>query len=162
MTRTRSADILQVLADHDVEFIVIGMTAGVLQGAPTTTLDLEIVHRRDPENVARLLQALETLDARYRHDSRGLRPGPSHLASEGHQLLVTRLGDLDCLGTIDEGRGYEELLPGAVSMRLGGDRQFRVLGLPALIEAKERSGRPKDVAVLPLLRATLDELRKRR
>ena len=33
----------------------------------------------------------------------------------------------------------------------------RVLGLPALIEAKERAGRPKDLAVLPVLRAALDE-----
>jgi hypothetical protein len=28
-----------------------------------------------------------------------------------HQLLTTTLGDLDCLGTIDRDRGYEELLP---------------------------------------------------
>ena len=33
----------------------------------------------------------------------------------------------------------------------------RVLTLPALIAAKERTGRPKDLAVLPVLRATLDE-----
>ena len=29
--------------------------------------------------------------------------------------------------------------------------------MPALIEAKQRSGRPKDLAALPVLRATLDE-----
>jgi hypothetical protein len=42
--------------------------------------------------------------------------------------LTTTLGDLDCLGTIDQERGYEEL---------------------------------KDLAVLPLLRATLDETKRR-
>jgi len=37
----------------------------------------------------------------------------------------------------------------------------RVLGLEPLIEIKRRMGRPKDVAVVPLLEATLDERKKR-
>jgi hypothetical protein len=46
-------------------------------------------------------------------------------------------------------------------MKLAGGRAVRVLTLSALIEAKERAGRPKDLAALPVLRATLDELRRR-
>jgi hypothetical protein len=46
-------------------------------------------------------------------------------------------------------------------MRLAGGLAVRVLGLAALIEAKERSGRPKDLAALPVLRATLAETRRR-
>jgi hypothetical protein len=46
-------------------------------------------------------------------------------------------------------------------MRLANGRTVRVLSLRALIEAKERSGRPKDLAVLPVLRATLDETKQR-
>ena len=38
---------------------------------------------------------------------------------------------------------------------------IRVLGLSALIDAKQRAGRPKDLAVLPVLRATLDEAKRR-
>ena len=79
----------------------------------------------------------------------------------GHQLLTTTHGDLDCLGAIGEGIGYEELLQRTVSMTLSGGMTVRVLSLSALIEAKERAGRPKDLAALPVLRATLDE-RKRR
>jgi hypothetical protein len=137
------------------------MTAGILHGAPVTTVDLDIVHRRTPENVGRLLRALEALDAVYRHDPRKLRPGESHLSGPGHQLLVTKLGDLDCLGTIDQNRGYEELLLRTEELSLSSGRVIRVLTLPALIEAKERSGRPKDMAALPVLRATLDEQKKR-
>jgi hypothetical protein len=37
---------------------------------------------------------------------------------------------------------------------------MRVLSLSALIEATERAGRPKDLAALPLLRATLEESRR--
>ena len=161
MPHARFAEILRLLAANEVEFIVVGMTAGILHGAPVTTLDLDVVHRRSPENVARLLRVLVGIDAVYRHDPRKLRPQESHLIGPGHQLLTTAYGDLDCLGTIGEGFGYEELIEQTVTMSLSGGLTVRVLSLPALIEAKERAGRPKDVAVLPVLRATLDELKRR-
>jgi hypothetical protein len=161
MKSARFAEILHLLVKNDVEFIVVGMAAGVLQGAPVSTLDLDIVHRRSPENVARLLAVLRDLDAVYRHDPRRLRPQASHLSSPGHQLLTTTHGDLDCLGTIDEGKGYEDLLQGTAELRVGGDAIVRVLNLATLIGVKERSARPKDLAVLPVLRATLDEVRRR-
>jgi hypothetical protein len=161
MPRARFAEILRLLAENDVEFIVVGMAAGILHGAPVTTVDLDLVHRRSHENVERLLRVLSELDARYRHDPRRLRPAESHLIGPGHQLLATTHGDLDCLGTIDQERGYEDLLPLAVEMTLNGGRTVRVLSLPALIEAKERAGRPKDLAALPVLKATLDEKKRR-
>jgi len=161
MTHARFAEILRLLATNEVEFVVVGMTAGILQGAPVTTVDLDVVHRRSPENVARLLRVLATLDAVYRHDPRKLRPQESHLLGPGHQLLTTTLGDLDCLGAIGEGIGYEELFGQTVPMILRGGMTVRVLSLPALIEAKERAGRPKDLAALPVLRATVDELKRR-
>jgi hypothetical protein len=160
MALPRFAEILRLLAANEVDFIVVGMTAGILQGAPVTTLDLDAVHRRSPENVSRLLRALAKLDAVYRHDPRKLRPQESHLLSPGHRLLTTTLGDLDCLGTIGEGLGYEELLEQTLAMNLAGGLTVRVLSLPALIEAKERAGRPKDLAALPVLRATLDEVKR--
>jgi hypothetical protein len=161
MPRARFADILRLLAENEVEFIVVGMAAGILQGVPLTTVDLDLVHRRSRENVGRLLRVLSALDATYRHDPRLLRPAESHLVGPGHQLLTTTLGDLDCLGTIDQDRGYEQLLPLTVEMTLGGGRAVRVLTLSALIDAKERAGRPKDLAALPVLRATLAEAEKR-
>ena len=161
MRRARFAEILRRLAANEVEFIVVGMTAGILQGAPLTTIDLDVVHRRNPENVARLLQVLAELQAVYRHDTRNLQPQDSHLLGPGHQLLTTTHGDLDCLGAIGEGLGYEELLGRTTEMRLSGGLTIRVLTLAALIEAKESAGRPKDLAALPILRATLDELTRR-
>jgi hypothetical protein len=46
MKRTRFIETQQALAHQQVEFIVVGMAAGVLQGVPLTTLDIDIVHRR--------------------------------------------------------------------------------------------------------------------
>src|SRR3954447_2164849 len=93
--------ILQTLFDCGVDFIVVGGVCAVLHGAPVSTLDVDLVHSRAPENLERLLAALQDLDAYYREQpDRRLRPGPSHLASAGHQLLLTRAGPLDLLGTV--------------------------------------------------------------
>ena len=161
MKSARFADILRLLASQEVEFIVVGMTAGILAGAPVTTLDVDIVHRRTPENVARLLAVLTEMQATYRHDPRDLPPTAPNLMSPGHQLFKTSYGDLDCLGTIDNGRSYEDLLPSTHEVLLADELHIRALDLPALIEIKRRAGRPKDVAVLPLLEATQEERARR-
>lgn len=154
-------EILRLLAAAKVDFIVVGMVAGVLRGAPVTTVDLDIVHRRGGDNVSRLLEVLGDLQAVYRHDPRRLSPRESHLVSEGHQLLTTRCGDLDCLGMVGDGQAYEDLLVSAPELELEDGLAVRVLDLPTLIELKEKAGRPKDLAVLPILRATLAETRRR-
>lgn len=161
MKTAAPVEILRLLATQRVDFIVVGMAAGVLRGAPVTTLDLDIVHRRSPENVARLLEVLEGLDATYRRDPRGLRPQESHLAGPGHQLLTTKYGDLDCLGVVGDGQAYEDLLERAPGLELEEGLSVRVIDLPTLIALKEQAGRPKDLAALPVLRATLAESLRR-
>ncbi len=161
MTQARYAEVLRRLAANDVEFIVVGMMAGVLRGAPVLTADLDLVHRRTVENVSRLLEVLAGLDAVYRHDPRRLRPAESHLMSPGHQLLATTYGDVDCLGAVGEGQAYEDLLSHAPELSLGEGLSVHVVDLPTLIELKEKAGRPKDLAVLPVLRATLAETLRR-
>lgn len=162
MDSPRYRDALIVLASHDVEFILVGVLSAVVQGAPVTTFDVDIVHRRSAENVERLLRALEEMDATYRGDSRKLAPTASHLIGPGHQLLRTTFGDVDCLGEIDGGRDYDALLPDSADVALGDGHHIRVLRIGALIGIKERAGRPKDIAALPALRATLDEIAKKR
>jgi hypothetical protein len=154
-------EILRLLAERGVDFIVVGMAAGVLRGAPVTTVDLDIVHRRGTNNVARLLAVLRELEAEYRHDPRRLRPQESHFLGAGHQLLTTKFGDLDCLGEIGDGQSYEDLQRHAPGLELEEGLVVRVIDLPTLIELKEKAGRPKDVAVLPILRATLAETLRR-
>ena len=73
MVTKDSAEILRRLGDAGVEVIVVGMAAGILQGVPTTTRDLDIVHRRTPGNVERLLRVLRDIDAVARHDPRRIR-----------------------------------------------------------------------------------------
>jgi hypothetical protein len=156
MASVRYVETLRRLVQADVDFIVVGMAAGILQGAPAITLDLDIVHRRTPENVARLLAVLQAIHAVARNDDRRIVPGPSHLLGPGHILLTTDNGDFDCLGTVDSDKSFDDLLPFSRAIRFDAV-EIRVLDLATLIEVKRRAGRPKDLAVLPVLEATLEE-----
>jgi hypothetical protein len=163
--RPEAADfeaVLRILSDHGVDYVVIGGIAAALQGAPVTTFDLDVVHSRAPDSLVRLLTALQALDAFYREQpERRLRPDLSHVASPGHQLLMTRAGPLDLLGTVTGGRGYEELLPHTTEIDIGDGKRIRVVDLATLIRLKEETGRDKDRAVLPVLRRTLEEMGRR-
>lgn len=152
-------EILYRLGDAGVEAIVVGMAAAVIQGVPATTWDLDIVHRRTPENVARLLRVLDDVDAVARGDPRRIRPNATHLIGPGHILLETRLGDFDCLGAIDGGRTYEDLLPASKIVDFEG-RSLHVLSLRELVAVKTRAGRPKDLAAIPYIQATIDEIER--
>jgi len=152
---------LRALSAAGAEFIVVGGLAAVLDGAPISTYDVDVVHSREAANVERLLPVLEDLDAIYRlQPERRLRPAASHLQSPGHQMLVTRFGPLDLLGTIGRGLGYQDLLPHSVGMDIGDGVRVRVLDLETLIAIKEELAGEKDMAVLPILRRTLEERRK--
>ena len=161
MVRVDFSEILRVLHRHEVEFITVGGLAAVFNGAPVVTVDVDILHRRTPENVARLLVALRELDAVYRQDPRNIAPGESHLLGPGHQLLRTKHGDLDVLGTIDDTVVYEDVLGHTIEVEVS-DFRVLALNLERVIQAKEFAGRPKDLATLPVLRATLAELKKAR
>jgi predicted nucleotidyltransferase len=153
--------ILKTLRRHGVDFVIVGGVCAVLHGAPLATFDLDVVHSREPHNLARLMAALEELDAHYRMPGRrDKKPGPSHLASAGHQLLMTRFGPLDLLGTIGKGDDYGQLLDETVELEIGRGFNARVLSLERLVKVKKETGQEKDRAVLPLLCHLLEEKTK--
>lgn len=150
--------LLDRLTTAGVEFIVVGGAACVIHGAPITTIDLDIVHRRTPGNVERLLKVLLEIDATFRFDftDRRLRPTAEMLAGTGQLNLSTEFGPLDPLCQLHDGKGYEELLRNTQLVTDQG-HELRVLDLPTLIVAKTQAGRPKDRLVLPILIAILQE-----
>ncbi len=147
--------LIERLLATDVEFVLVGGLAAVVQGAPITTFDVDIVHRRTAENVDRLMAFLVGVGARYRN-----RPGPplppkrSALLGPGHSLFVTDLGPLDALGAIEGGADYDRLLPLSLVMTVAG-RSLRVLSLETIVEFKKTSMDPKDRLRLPVLEGVL-------
>jgi hypothetical protein len=146
--------ILEVLAKHEVDYIVVGGVCAVLLGAPVTTFDLDIVHSRSARNIEHLNAALEELEASYReHLPRKMIPDAKALQKTGHHLLLTRYGPLDILGAIGDNDGYEHLISHCETIDLGQDRIIRILDLETLIRMKEKSARDKDQGMLNILRA---------
>jgi hypothetical protein len=145
MPATDFLAVIHALSEHCVDFIVVGGVAAVLEGAPISTFDLDIVHSRAIDNVQRF------------EGARRIRPQESHLASAGYQLLMTRFGPLDVLGAIGRSRGYEELLEHVTELQVEPGHMIRVLKLSKLIEVKSETAAEKDFATLPILRKTLEE-----
>jgi hypothetical protein len=145
--------LIVALTEAGVEFVVVGGAAAVLHGAPVTTVDLDVVHRRTPENVERLLAVLATLESTYRAPTKpDLRPTAELLLGRGQNLLSTKLGPLDLLCVLHDQRGYEELLP-RTEIMTDERATIRVLDLDSLIELKAEMNRAKDRLALPILLA---------
>jgi hypothetical protein len=107
--KTSSVSLGEVL-EAGVEFILVGGLASVIQGAPITTMDVDIVHNQSAENIAKLLSFLKSVDALHRRlDDKLIEPKEIDLSEKGRVLLTTRLGPLDVLAVIEGGRSYHDL-----------------------------------------------------
>lgn len=152
----RYFELLEALTGGGVDFIIVGGVAAVLEGAPITTLDLDILYDTRSENLERLLTVLQSLDARFRDPAgREIRPDLERLRTLQTGLLLTNLGPLNVLSKAGNDWGFEDLLP-ASDEREVGDLRVRVLGLEKLIEIKELANREKDRAMPPVLKRTLE------
>lgn len=152
---------LKDLLDAGVEFIVVGGLAAVLNGAPIVTFDLDIVHRRTPENVDRLLGMLLSRGAYHRLDlaNRRLPPTREALLGNGHLNLAVGDAKIDLLCEIDPHAAYEDLIEDVEEVPFHG-RTLKVLALGRLIQAKADAGRAKDKMALPILIAALEARKK--
>jgi hypothetical protein len=157
-----TAALIAALHRAGVQFIVVGGAAAQLHGSTLATLDLDIVHRRDPANVDRLLAVLDRLDAFHRYDlmNRRQRPTAEQLLGSGQINLSTSLGPLDPLCELAPGQGYDELMPHSEVMR-DEEIEIRVVDLPTLIDIKSKVGRTKDKLVVADLIVILEERQRK-
>ena len=151
--------LLEGLIAADVKFILVGGLAAVVQGAPVTTMDIDIVHERSRENISKLLAFLRSVEAVHRRpDNQIMEPKKQDISGPGHALFTTRLGPLDVLGAIEGERTYEDLIAHAVNITFRGC-SIHVLDLKTLAELKRESRNPEDKLRLAVLEETLRQLR---
>lgn len=156
---TELTTLLTRLAASGTEFVLVGGLAAVAQGAPLTTQDVDIVHRRSVPNVRVLIDFLSSVHARHRErPDAAIPPSREALLGAGHNLLMTDLGPLDVLGAVEGGRGYDELAPSAVGVAIG-TATVRVVDLATLVELKRGATSAKDKLTLAVLEETLRRAR---
>ncbi len=159
-TELKFDEVLRVLTHYEVEFIVVGGVAAILQGSPLTTEDVDVVYLPSEENIARLVGALAELEAHYFDPAgRHIEPNASRLASMRMHLLKTNCGRVDVLRTVGKDLAHHDLVERS---RVFDVAEFRVraLDLETIIETKEHADRPKDRYQLPFLRQLLAEIQR--
>lgn len=154
--------VLRSLNEHGVRYVLIGGYAAVLHGSPTVTLDADICAARDRENLEQLAAALRAVHARIRTATE---PEGVPVALDGELLskmammnFVTDGGAFDLSFTPAAfPTGYDGFVEHAVRYDLDG-LVVPVASLADIIRSKRAAGRPKDLAVLPILEALQDEI----
>jgi predicted nucleotidyltransferase len=138
--------ILRVLAEHGVDYVLIGGLAVQTHGHVRTTNDADLIPAPEPANLKRLADALRALDARV------LNPGRQDVEIDATMLpkatiwqFSTRDGGIDVLHEVPGGRPYEDLSARALRVDLGGI-EVPVVDRDDLIQMKLARGRPVDLA----------------
>ena len=153
--------LLGTLVGQGVEFIIVGGVAATVHGSARLTQDIDVVYARSDENLERLVKALESHEPYLRGAPPGLpfEWSMSTLRRGLNFTLTTTFGDIDLLGEITGGGGYEDLLSHSFEIDLFGQR-CRCLELPWLIHTKRAAGRPRDLEAIAELEALQEEREK--
>ena len=163
-------EIMAAFERHEVAYVVIGGEAARARGWPEQTEDVDLTPERSKENLSRLADALEELEAGFRVDPErypdGFRP-PGGIdwrtfRSQVWVTLTTRHGDIDIVLTPDGTDGYQEIAQTATRERLvGTEIAVPVASAEMILQSKTAADRPKDHAVLDRMRDILNPLSPR-
>jgi hypothetical protein len=138
--------ILEELARHEVDYVLVGGLAAQTHGNTRMTNDVDVIPAPDRQNLIKLAEALRALDARV------LNPGHEDLRVDAAMLpratiwqLATPYGDIDILHEAPGAASYPELRERALVIALD-DVQVPVAGRDDLIRMKLARNRPIDRA----------------
>ncbi len=136
----------QELQKRKVPFIVVGLSAAVLQGAPVSTQDVDLWFK-------------DLSDSKFQSAVKAI--GAIYVPPIGHQPPLIAGKNLEFIDLVVEVHGlkkFEQEYEKCKKLRIGA-LTIRILPLERIIKSKEYLKRPKDKAVLPVLRDVLKTLK---
>jgi Nucleotidyl transferase AbiEii toxin, Type IV TA system len=159
----RLSALLERLTAAQVDFVVVGGVAVIVQASPRFTRDLDICYATSRENLDRLGALLTELGARLRGVEEDVPFVPDGQTLRRAQMLTltTPDGDLDLLVDPDGSPGYGSLRRHASRIDLDGSTVL-VASIDDLIAMKRATGRPQDLVDLESLEIARRRLRHKR
>jgi hypothetical protein len=140
--------LFRVLAEYQLDCVVVGGLAVQTHGFLRGTVDLDIIPAPDLANLSRLAEALAAVGARMFRTAQPVNVADPHLLQRaGFVPLMTDHGRLDILNfrsTAGAPRSYDELKDRALQVDLGGVA-VTVVGLDDLVRMKRAAGRKQDL-----------------
>jgi hypothetical protein len=134
--------LLRVLLKRKVRFMVVGLSAATLQGAPVVTQDVDLWFENLGE--PKISRALQEVGAAYVPPSA---INPPMLAGVGAELF-------DIVIRMDGLRTFADEIKNCVEIPLG-RQKLKVLSLEQVLASKMAANRPKDKLTIPVLRDAL-------
>ena len=137
--------LLESLLRHKIRFLVVGLSAAALQGAPVVTEDVDLWFEdlSDPK----FMQALVKVGAAYIPPFGHNPPMLGGAGSEPFDIALRMNG----LGE------FADEWKRALTIKVG-ELPLKVLPLDRILASKQAANRPKDRRVIPVLRNTLRTL----
>ena len=163
-------EILQVLSTHGVRYVITGSVAAQIYSVELEPGDIDITPALDEDNIIRLIEVLEELEARpegFGHwelqpdgEKKWIeepatpealakwQPDPNDVSTQDH-LFLTRLGNFDIVPEL--AGDYEILMQTAVQMKAFGV-QVWVAHIDELLNKLTKPRREKDIPRVTQLR----------
>jgi len=146
----KEAAFLRELAKNKVIFMIVGLAAAALQGAPVVTQDIDLWFENlsDPK----LSRVLKKFGASLLSPPIGL--SPPLFVGKGVELF-------DIVLHVHGLKNFREEMKNTIAVDMGG-KKVRALSLERIIKSKEFLRRPKDLLTLPVLKDALMAIRAKR
>lgn len=149
--------ILEVLAHHWVDYVIVGGLAVQTHGHVRTTIDIDVFPSPERSNMTRLANALNVLHAEVVNPgSEGVEIDAAMLPRATLWQFQTSHGAIDVLHDAPGAPPYGELRDRALEIRLG-ELRIAVAGLDDLISMKRASARPVDLEDIAALTEPADD-----
>ncbi len=138
-------NLLTVLLENNIDFVLIGGYAGALYGSSLVTKDIDICMDLSPENIAKLRSILKNHHPVHRMTPKKLSflVHPENLQDVKNLYLSSDLGPLDIISDVIGVGDFKKVKANAVAIQLFG-HVCNVISMEDLILTKKSMDRDKD------------------